>query len=58
VYLIGVQGGLVVGGAIGGVIAGAWGVTAPFWFGFVGSAVLVVLIWRELTNIAHNEGEP
>jgi MFS family permease len=58
VYLIGVQGGLVVGGAIGGVIAGAWGVTSPFWFGFVGSAVLVALIWRELVNIAHVEEEP
>ena len=54
-YLIAVQGGLVVGGAIGGVVAGAWGVTAPFWFAFVGSAVLVVLIWRELTHIAHED---
>ena len=55
VYLIGVQGGLVVGGALGAVIAGAWGVTAPFWFAFVGSAVLVALIWRQLTLIAHED---
>ena len=55
VYLIGVQGGLVVGGALGAVIAGAWGVTAPFWFAFVGSAVRVVLIWRQLTLIAHED---
>ena len=54
VYLIGMQGGLVVGGAVGAIIAGAWGVTAPFWFAFVGSAVLVVLIWRALTQIAHD----
>jgi MFS family permease len=53
VYLIGVQGGLVVGGAVGGVVAGAWGVTAPFWFAFVGSGALVLLIWRQLTHIAH-----
>jgi predicted MFS family arabinose efflux permease len=53
VYLIGVQGGLVVGGAIGAVVAGTWGVTAPFWFAFVGSGLLVVLIWRSLTHIAH-----
>ena len=53
VYLIGMQGGLVVGGAVGAVIAGAWGVVSPFWFAFVGSALLVVLIWRQLTHIAH-----
>jgi MFS family permease len=53
VYLIGVQGGLVVGSVLGGLIAGAWGVTAPLWFAFVGSGVLVVLIWPHLTHIAH-----
>jgi predicted MFS family arabinose efflux permease len=53
VYLIGVQGGLVLGGLLGGVIADAWGVTAPFWFAFVGSAVLVVAIWGQLPHIAH-----
>jgi predicted MFS family arabinose efflux permease len=53
VYLIGVQGGIVVGSVLGGVIAGAWGVTAPFWFAFVGSAALVVLVWRQLSHIAH-----
>jgi MFS family permease len=53
VYLIGLQGGIVVGSFVGGVIAGAWGVTAPFWFGFVGSAVLVAFIWPQLPNIAH-----
>lgn len=54
VYLIGVQGGLVVGGVAGGVVAGVWGVTAPFWFAFAGSGVLVVLLWPHLTNIAHS----
>jgi MFS family permease len=53
VYLIGVQGGIVVGSALGGVIAGAWGVTAPFWFAFVGSAILVALLWQQLTHVAH-----
>ena len=53
VYLIGMQGGLVVGGALGGAVAGAWGVTAPLWFAFAGSAVLVVLIWPQLPHIAH-----
>src|SRR5665647_3280910 len=38
---------------VGGVFAERWGVTAPFWFAFVGSAVFVVLIWRQLAHIAH-----
>ena len=53
VYLIGVQGGIVVGTAVGGAIAGAWGVTAPFWFAFAGSGVLVVLMWSQLAHVAH-----
>ena len=53
VYLLGVQGGIVVGSVVGGVIAGAWGVTAPFWFAFVGSGVLVVAMWSQMTHVAH-----
>jgi predicted MFS family arabinose efflux permease len=53
VNLVGVMGGLVVGSGIGGVLAQHYGVTAPFWFAFVGSAVFVVLIWRQLRHIAH-----
>ena len=55
VNVMGVYGGLVVGAAVGGLIAQRWGVTAPFWFAFVGSAVFVVLIWRQLSLIAHDE---
>ena len=39
----------------GGVIGRQWGVTGPFWFAFVGSAVFVVVIWRELRHIAHGD---
>jgi predicted MFS family arabinose efflux permease len=53
VNLVGVFGGLVIGSGIGGVLAQHWGVTAPFWFAFVGSAVFVVLIWGQLSHIAH-----
>jgi MFS family permease len=53
VYMIGVHGGIVVGAAIGGPLARAFGVTAPFWFAFAGSAVLLSLIWRALGHIAH-----
>ncbi|MFF5228813.1 MFS transporter [Dactylosporangium sp. NPDC000521] len=53
VNTISVFGGLVAGSVIGGVLATRVGVTAPFWFAFAGSAVFVVLLWRELTRIAH-----
>lgn len=52
-YSIGVFGGIVAGQALGGVVAQIWGITAPFWFAFVGSAVILALIWRELGHIAH-----
>ncbi len=55
VYLVGVFGSLVVGAALGGLIAGLWGVTAPFWFAFVGSALILAGIWRQLEQIAHIE---
>ncbi|WP_205303942.1 MFS transporter [Nonomuraea montanisoli] len=50
-----VFGGLVVGSLIGGVLATRLGVAAPFWFAFAGSAVFVVLLWRQLMHIAHDE---
>jgi len=55
VNMLGVCGGLVIGAAIGGQLAGHWGVTAPFWFAFAGSALFVVLIWRQLRHIAHDD---
>jgi MFS family permease len=58
VNMVGVTGGLVVGSLIGGAIAQSWGVTAPFWFACIGSAVFVVLIWRELHHIAHDDDPP
>ncbi len=53
VYMMCVFGGLVVGAALGGLLAARWGVTAPFWFAFAGSAAILALIWRQLDNIAH-----
>jgi Na+/melibiose symporter-like transporter len=57
VYMVGTYGGIVVGQALGGVLARLWGITGPFWFAFVGSAVLLALIWRELAHIAHVDEE-
>jgi MFS family permease len=58
VNLVGVFGGLVIGSTIGGVLAQHVGLTAPFWFAFAGSAVFVVLIWRQLAHIAHADEQP
>jgi predicted MFS family arabinose efflux permease len=54
-YMIGVYGGLLVGQALGGTIARLWGVTAPFWFAFAGSALMLVMIWQQLRYVAHAE---
>jgi predicted MFS family arabinose efflux permease len=53
VYMICVMGGMLVGSLLGGLIAGAWGLTAPWWFAFVGSGVTLALVWRSLGHIAH-----
>lgn len=53
VYVMGLYGGLVVGSALGGLLASRFGVLAPFWFAFAGSAVFVVLLWRQMLLIAH-----
>jgi predicted MFS family arabinose efflux permease len=55
---LGVYGGLVLGAALGGLIANHFGVTGPFWFAFGGSALFVVVIWRQLRHIAHDDTGP
>ena len=58
VNMMGVFAGLVLGAGIGGALAQGYGVTAPFWFAFVGSAIFVVLIWRQLRHVAHADEQP
>lgn len=53
VYLLGSVGGIAVGSLLGGLLADLAGITAPFWFAFAGSAVLLVVLWRQLPRIAH-----
>jgi predicted MFS family arabinose efflux permease len=53
VYTVAVFAGMVVGIPIGGLLAREFGITAPFWFGFVGSALLVIVLWRQFPKIAH-----
>jgi predicted MFS family arabinose efflux permease len=58
VYSVGVVLGIVIGTPIGGLLARTYGITAPFWFGFVGSAILVTLLWREFAKIVHSSEAP
>jgi hypothetical protein len=48
---------MVIGTPVGGILARTFGITAPFWFGFIGSGLLVALMWRQFAHIAH-AGEP
>jgi len=52
---VGTFGGLALGSGVGGVLAQHFGVSAPFWFAFAGSAVFVVLIWGSLRHVAHSD---
>ena len=59
VYRVAVMGGLVIGVPLGGLIAKTFGITAPFWFGFTGSALLVAVLWRQFNHIVlAGETEP
>ena len=44
---------IITGLVLGGVIAGVWGLTAPWWFAFAGAGVTLALVWRSLEQIAH-----
>lgn len=52
VNMVGVFAGLVIGQLLGGLIAQAWGLTAPWWFAFAGSAITLLLVWRSISHIA------
>lgn len=57
VYSVAIYGGIVVGSALGGVIAEHGGITAPFWFAFAGSGLTLLLVWRQLGHIAHADDD-
>jgi MFS family permease len=52
VNMVGVFGGLVIGQFLGGLLAQTWGLTAPWWFAFAGSAITLALVWRPISHIA------
>ncbi|WP_235558834.1 MFS transporter [Microbacterium sp. Leaf161] len=51
VNMVGVFGGMVIGQALGGVIAQFWGLTAPWWFAFVGAALTLLFVWKPISQI-------
>ncbi len=57
VYRVGLFGGLVVGQLLGGVIADAWGLAAPYWFAFAGSALVLAWLWPQLAHVVHADEE-
>ncbi|HEY6014916.1 MAG TPA: MFS transporter, partial [Candidatus Limnocylindrales bacterium] len=58
VYRVAIVGGMVVGTPLGGLLAKAYGITAPFWFAFAGSALLVTILWRQFDHIEHAGAAP
>ncbi len=52
VYMLGLQSGLVIGAGIGALTASLFGITGPYWFGFLGTSIVLGLIWRRLETIA------
>ena len=53
VYRVAIMGGLAIGAPIGGLLAQVFGITAPFWFAFAGSALLVAALWRQFDKIVN-----
>jgi MFS family permease len=53
VYRVAIVGGMVIGTPLGGLLAKTFGITAPFWFAFAGSGLLVAVLWRQFDNIVH-----
>jgi predicted MFS family arabinose efflux permease len=52
VHLTGVVGGIVIGSALGGLVASVLGHHRA---AFAGSALILAVIWRSLLDIAHSD---
>lgn len=52
VYMLGSVGGIAAGSLLGGVLGQLFSYRAPFWFGFIGSFIILLLVWKSMTHIA------
>ncbi len=52
VYMLGGVGGIALGSLLGGVLGQAFSYRAPFYAGFVGSLIILLLVWKSMTHIA------
>lgn len=52
VYMLFGAGSMALGAVLGGLLARGFGLTAPFWFAFVGVAALAAAAWRTLGDAA------
>jgi MFS family permease len=57
VHMLGSFGALALGSLLGGVIANRWGITAPFWFAFAGSVVILLLVWKAIGYVTQEAEE-
>lgn len=52
VYMLGSIGGIATGALVGGLLGQAFTYKAPFYVGFVGSLIILLLVWKSMTHIA------
>lgn len=52
VYMLGGVGGIAAGSLLGGVLGQGLGYRAPFYAGFMGSLLILLLVWKSMTHIA------
>jgi len=51
-YLFVAAGGNCIGALLGGALASAYGLTAPYWVGFVAAVVVSITTWRVFNRAA------
>lgn len=51
VYRLAVFAPLLVGAALGGVLADRFGILAPFWYAGIGASLTTVLVWRSMADL-------
>lgn len=56
VYMLGGVGGIALGSLLGGVLGQVFSYRAPFYAGFVGSLIILLLVWKSMTHIAAASG--